>query len=87
MQEVENGARVLIAGWTPQPIAIDQPLPPLTPLCAIVISDVIRKGARETLAYFQREGVDVKVISGDNPTAVCAIAKRAGLATPPLSSI
>ena len=80
MQEVENGARVLIAGWTPQPIAIDQPLPPLTPLCAIVISDVIRKGARETLAYFQREGVDVKVISGDNPTAVCAIAKRAGLA-------
>ncbi len=80
-QEIENGARVLAAVWTPHPISADQPLPPLTPLCAIVISDIIRKGARETLAYFQREGVEVKVISGDNPAAVCAIAKRAGLAS------
>ncbi len=79
-RDVENGFRVLVLAWTESSVQADQPLPPLFPLQAIVLSDVIRKGAKETLAYFQREGVDVKVISGDHPAAVCAIARRAGLA-------
>ena len=51
----------------------------LEPLGIIVLSDVIRKDAKETLAYFNEQGVDLKVISGDDPITVSSIAKRAGL--------
>ena len=40
---------------------------------------MIRENAESTLAYLSAEGVDLKVISGDNPITVAAIAKRAGL--------
>ena len=48
----------------------------LEPLGIIVLSDVIRKDAKETLAYFNEQGVDLKVISGDDPITVSSIAKR-----------
>ncbi|MFQ7172384.1 MAG: HAD family hydrolase [Thomasclavelia ramosa] len=51
----------------------------LEPLGIIVLSDVIRKDAKETLAYFNEQGVDLKVISGDDQITVSSIAKRAGL--------
>lgn len=51
----------------------------LTPYGIIVLSDVIRKDAKEILAYFDKQGVDLKVISGDDPLTVGAIAKKAGL--------
>lgn len=43
-----------------------------------MISDPIRPNAAETLAYFQQEGVDLKLISGDNPVTVSALAAKAG---------
>ncbi len=52
----------------------------LTPLAVIVISDIIREDARETFAYFAKAGVAVKVLSGDNPAAVSAVAQAAGVA-------
>lgn len=45
----------------------------------ILIQDKIRKEAPDTLRYFKEQGVQVKIISGDNFKTVCSIAKRAGL--------
>lgn len=49
------------------------------PLGFILIEDEIRKNAAETFEYFRKNGVEIKVISGDNPAAVSAIAKKAGI--------
>ena len=45
----------------------------------VLISDVIRKEASETLEYFKKQGVDIKIISGDNPITVSKIGKQVGL--------
>lgn len=45
----------------------------------ILIQDKIRESAPSTLEYFQKQGVNVKIISGDNFKTVCSIASRAGL--------
>lgn len=45
----------------------------------ILILDKIRKEANETLSYFAKQGVDIKIISGDNPITVSKIAKEVGL--------
>ena len=45
----------------------------------LLIQDKIRKEAPDTLKYFKKQGVTVKIISGDNFVTVCNIAKRAGL--------
>ena len=45
----------------------------------ILIQDKIRDEAATTLKYFKDQGVQVKIISGDNFNTVCSIAKRAGM--------
>lgn len=45
----------------------------------VFITDKIRAEAPDTLAFFRKQGVDVKIISGDNPATVRAVALRAGL--------
>ena len=52
---------------------------PLEVLGLCCLSDVIRENAADTLAYFRRQGVTVKVISGDDPRTVAHIARRVGL--------
>lgn len=42
----------------------------------IIIRDNIRKNAKETINYFKQQDVQIKVISGDNPEAVCNILKQ-----------
>lgn len=49
------------------------------PIGMIVLKDTIRKNAKKTLGYFKKQGVDIKIISGDNVKTVCNIAKEAGL--------
>lgn len=51
----------------------------LTPLALIAVTDRIRGEAPETLRFFGEQGVDIKIISGDNPLTVSAIAKKAGV--------
>ena len=46
----------------------------------VLITDKIRQEAPDTLRFFDEQGVDIKIISGDNPVTVKAVAKRAGLA-------
>lgn len=45
-----------------------------------MLANPIRKEAPQTFAYFEEQGVEVKVISGDNPVTVSEVAKKAGIA-------
>ncbi len=55
-------------------------LPPVArPLCLLALSDTLRPNAEQTLRYFSGQGVQVKLISGDDPRTVSAIAERVGL--------
>lgn len=49
------------------------------PVCFILISNPIRENAPETFKFFAEQGVEIKVISGDNPVTVSEVAKRAGI--------
>jgi cation-transporting ATPase E len=49
------------------------------PAALLVLENPIRKNAPKTFAYFHSQGVDVKVISGDNPVTVAAVAAQAGV--------
>ena len=44
-------------------------------ICFIILKDNVRKSAGETLKYFKDEGVEIKIISGDNPITVSNILK------------
>ncbi|MBQ7370424.1 MAG: HAD-IC family P-type ATPase, partial [Blautia sp.] len=74
-----QGLRVLVAAHSEE-AASGNGLPEgLQPLALILLSDVIRAEAPETLAFFDSQDVDLKIISGDDPVTVSAIAKKAGL--------
>lgn len=49
------------------------------PIGVIVLKDTIRKNAKKTLDYLAKQGVDIKIISGDSVKTVSKIAKDAGL--------
>ena len=75
----ENGYRVLMLAIAEQQPLNETKMPYLEPLAILEIDDPIRQNAKETLAYLKEEGIDLKVISGDNPVSVSNIALRAGL--------
>ncbi len=58
----------------------------LTPLALVSLSDELRPQARETLAAFTELGIDLKIISGDDPQTVAALARQAGFENPKLVS-
>ena len=74
-----HGCRVLLLTHTSLCIKGDDLPKNLKPVGMIVIQDHIRDDAFETIEYFRNNGVDVKVISGDNPITVAEIASRAGV--------
>lgn len=45
----------------------------------LVFADKLRKNSVKTISYFYKQGVDIKIISGDNPLAVSAVAKQSGV--------
>src|SRR5271165_2948906 len=78
-----TGRRVLALGYTPEPLGLvaEVALPnDLTPAALLVFAERIRSDAAVTLRYFAEQGVALKVISGDNPRTVAAIATAAGVA-------
>lgn len=73
------GKRVLIFAMSEQ-ISDDDKYPEdLKIIALIVFSDIIRSNAKKTLDFFHKQGVDIKVISGDNMLTVSNIAKEAGV--------
>ncbi len=75
----KSGARILMIGHHENIDTLQETLNKTIPLGLIVIKDPIRKDAKETLKFFSENDVDIKVISGDNPATVSAIAKLAGV--------
>ncbi len=49
------------------------------PLALIVLADVIKRDAPETFRFFREKGVNIKILSGDNPLTVSVVAGSAGL--------
>lgn len=49
------------------------------PMALVIINDKVRLEARATLEYFKEQGVDIKLISGDNPKTVAGVAEKVGL--------
>ena len=66
-----SGQRVLLAGRETDGAVV--------PAAFVVLEERVRPDAAETLAWFAAQGVTVKVISGDHPATVAAVAGRAGL--------
>lgn len=74
----KDGKRVLGIAYTKS--IIDEPeLPELEVIAIAILEDPLRKNAKEILKYFKDQGIDVKIISGDNSLTVSNIAKKAGL--------
>ena len=73
-----EGKRVICVART-EPIGEDRALTGQRILGFVLIEDKIRDEAEDTIAFFKREGVDVRVISGDNPVTVAAIAAKVGI--------
>ncbi|MDQ6948266.1 MAG: HAD-IC family P-type ATPase [Actinomycetota bacterium] len=82
------GSRVLLLARSPGAAGVGAPagggedieLPTgLEAVALVILEDLLRPDAAETLAFFERQGVTLKVISGDNPVTVAAIAARVGL--------
>ncbi len=74
-----TGRRVLLLSRSDAALQ-GQELPTgMAPEALITLTEQLRPDAAETLQYFKDQGVRVKIISGDNPTTVGAIARRVGL--------
>ncbi|HBP25533.1 MAG TPA: hypothetical protein DD618_01075 [Acholeplasmatales bacterium] len=74
-----QGCRVLVLGHTTLKFKENDLPKTIKPLALIVIQDHIRDDAADTIEYFKQNGVDVKILSGDNPMTVSEIAQRAGV--------
>lgn len=84
-QLTDQGLRVLLVAYYPDPAGLEDKgdeskLPSgMKPIGLLSLSDELRPEARATLEAFIKSGVQPKIISGDNPETVFALAKQAGL--------
>ncbi|MGH3253279.1 MAG: HAD-IC family P-type ATPase [Trebonia sp.] len=74
-----EGRRVLLLAATGAPLDGDRPPAGADPAALLVLTEELREEASQTVGYLVDQGVTVKVLSGDAPRAVAAIAKRAGI--------
>lgn len=72
-----KGCRVLLLALYDGKLSDESLSAPLLPLALVLLANKIRKNAAETFKYFAKQGVTIKVISGDNPITVSEVAKRA----------
>lgn len=79
-QYSSEGYRVLVFGIYDGVIDGKALTGKVTPLGLVFLSNPIRKEAPETFKYFENQGVEIKVISGDNPVTVSQVALQAGIA-------
>lgn len=79
-QYSSEGYRVLVFGIYDGVIDGKALTGKVTPLGLVFLSNPIRKEASETFKYFENQGVEIKVISGDNPVTVSQVALQAGIA-------
>lgn len=75
----EKGYRVLVYGRYEGVLDGQKLTEKALPVAFIMLTNAIREGAKETFSYFTERGVEIKVISGDNPKTVAEIAQKAGI--------
>lgn len=80
LEYAQKGIRVLVFGRYEGVIDGKCLEKGVVPLGYILLSNPVRKDAKETFQYFAEQGVKVKVISGDNPLTVSEVALKAGIA-------
>jgi cation-transporting ATPase E len=88
-----TGLRVLLLARAPEPLPLhdfadDGAVPAdVVPIGLVALADELRPEANTTLASFRQAGIQIKLISGDHPRTVAALARQAGFiaSTPPLS--
>lgn len=74
-----SGRRVLLVAAGTEALADERLAGGLRPLGLVVLAEAMRPDAAETVAYLTREGVTTRVISGDDPATVRAVAIAAGI--------
>lgn len=74
-----DGSRVLLMAKGETPLDGGSLPPDLRPVAVVVLSDQVRADAAQTLRYFTEQGIRVKVVSGDHPDTVSAIAAQVGV--------
>jgi cation-transporting ATPase E len=68
------GARVVVVGRVAGPLRADGPLPEVQPAALVLLREHLRPDAADIVAYYLEQGIAVKVISGDGPETVAALA-------------
>lgn len=84
LELARTGRRTLVLAHagsvlTPEQVAAERLPDDLVPVALLTFRESVRPDAEETLDYFAAQGVGVRVISGDNPQTVAAIAREVGL--------
>jgi magnesium-transporting ATPase (P-type) len=77
-REAESGRRVLAFGRSTAP-TLDAAPTAFEPLSLVVLAERLRPDAAATVAYFRRQGVELKILSGDRPETVLAVAREVDL--------
>jgi len=79
----DAGRRVVLLARSEEPLpsaTLNPQLPAdLAPVALVTLTEQVRPDASQTLAYFREQEVAIKVISGDNPVTVAAVARAVGL--------
>jgi cation-transporting ATPase E len=78
-RESSQGRRVLLLAQAPGDLDGESLPDGLEPAALVVLDEQVREAAPATIAYFGEQGVAVKVISGDSPITVGAVARRVGV--------
>lgn len=74
-----RGQRVLLLASSPDGLHDETLAPRIVPAALVVLDERLREAAPATIAYFGRQDVTVKIISGDSPVTVGAVARRVGV--------
>ncbi len=78
-EHASTGRRVLLVAWCSTSLVGEELPVDLVPAALVLFAEKVRDDAAATFEYFTAQGVAVKVISGDNPATVGAVAARAGV--------
>lgn len=75
----EQGLRTLVLATSRSLISGEELPEKLVPVVLVTLREKVRSDAPETISYFLEQGLSLKVISGDNPRTVAAVARAAGI--------
>ena len=74
-----QGYRVLLLGYSSKGLDEESFKPKISPVAIIILEEHIKEDAYENINWFKNNGVQIKIISGDNPISVSEIAIRVGV--------